>query len=374
MGRQGARRNLLCAWGPGPVGQDRRGDGLTLQQSCDADHDCAAGDALPLWRGYVTQPCPSVACDGGTKHFHTCKNLTFCKYHPMPKLKPKNPLPLVIVILGPTATGKSDLAVTLAKRLNGEVISADSRQVYRGLTLGTGKITKKEMKGVPHHLLDVANPKKQFTVSDFVKMGEEAMTDILKRGKLPIICGGTGFYISALLGEVSMPEVPPNKKLREKLSKLSKEELFARLKKKDPKRARTIDKDNPVRLVRAIEIADALGSVPPSRARSANYAVIKIGLDFPDAVLKERIAKRLEARMKKGMLKEAERLHDDSLSFKRMEGLGLEYRYLARLLQKKITKQQFTEELQSEIWHYVKRQRTWFKRDKTISWIKVQLD
>jgi tRNA dimethylallyltransferase len=289
----------------------------------------------------------------------------------MQKLKPKNPLPLVIVILGPTATGKSDLAVTLAKSLNGEVVSADSRQVYRGLTLGTGKITKKEMKGVPHHLLDVANPKKQFTVSDFVKKGERAITSILKRGKLPIICGGTGFYISALLGEVSMPEVSPNKQLRKKLSKLSKAELFALLKKKDPRRALTIDKDNPVRLVRAIEIADALGSVPPSRARSANYAVIKIGLDFPDTVLKERIAKRLEARMKKGMLKEAERLHDDGLSFKRMEELGLEYRYLARLLQKKITKQQFTKELQNEIWHYVKRQRTWFKRDKTISWIKV---
>ncbi len=283
----------------------------------------------------------------------------------------KETLPLIIVVLGPTATGKSNLAVTLAKRLNGEVISADSRQVYRGLNLGTGKITKKEMQGVPHHLLDVANPKTQFSASDFLKRGEKALNTIIKKGKIPIVCGGTGFYISALLGEISMPEVPPNKKLREKLSKLSAKELFATLKKKDPKRALTIDKDNPVRLIRALEIVEALGAVPMPQQQPSSYSVIKIGIDFPDAVLKERILKRLELRLKKGMLKEAETLHAHGLSYKRMEELGLEYRFMARLLQKKISKEVFKEQLLNEIWHYAKRQRTWFKKDKTIHWIKL---
>jgi tRNA dimethylallyltransferase len=283
----------------------------------------------------------------------------------------KKSLPFVIVVLGPTATGKSDLAVTLAKRLNGEVISADSRQVYKGLNLGTGKITKREMQGVPHHLLDVASPKKQFSVADFVRHGEKAIEHILKKQKVPIICGGTGFYISALLGEVSMPNVPPNKVLREKLSTLSTEALFAKLKKKDPKRALTIDKDNPVRLIRALEVVEALGAVPMPQQQPSSYSVIKIGIDFPDAVLKERILKRLGLRLKKGMLKEAETLHAHGLSYKRMEALGLEYRFMARLLQKKISKEIFKEQLLNEIWHYAKRQRTWFKKDKTIHWIKL---
>jgi len=277
---------------------------------------------------------------------------------------------LVIAIIGPTATGKSDLAVDLALRLNGEVISADSRQVYKGLNLGTGKITKKEMRGVPHHLLDMASPKTRFSVSDFVEKGEKVLKDILARGKTPIICGGTGFYVSALLGEIVMPEVPPNKVLRKALSTLTREELFALLKKKDPKRAKTIDKDNPVRLIRALEIIEVLGEVPISEERKkSSCSVIKIGLDFPDALLKERIERRIISRMKKGMVRETETLHTAGLSYSRMEELGLEYRFLAQLLQKKITKEEFIEHLKNETWHYVKRQRTWFKKDKEVRWI-----
>src|SRR3989344_5689205 len=129
--------------------------------------------------------------------------------------------PLLIVILGPTASGKSDFAVELAKEINGEIISADSRQVYRGLDIGTGKITKREMRGVPHHLLDVADPKKQFTVVDYVNHAKKALEKIKASGKVPIVVGGTGFYIEALVDGVVMPEVPPNKKLRKELSKKS---------------------------------------------------------------------------------------------------------------------------------------------------------
>ena len=175
----------------------------------------------------------------------------------------------LIVILGPTASGKSDMAVKLAKRFNGEVVSADSRQVYKGLDIGTGKITKKEMQGVKHHLLDVANPKKQFTASDFVDLTSGLIRQIVNRRKVPIICGGTGFYIDALLGDKQIPEVPPNLKLRKELEKKSVEKLFEILKKLDPERAKNIDAKNPRRLIRAIEICKVLGRVPKLHTRNS---------------------------------------------------------------------------------------------------------
>src|SRR5579864_8715932 len=168
----------------------------------------------------------------------------------------------ILVILGPTATGKSDLAVGLALKFNGEIISADSRQVYKGLDIGTGKITKKEMKGVSHYLLDVASPKKTFTVSKFKELADRKIEDILKRNKLPIICGGTGFYIQSIVDNIVLPDVDRDEKLRKRLVDKSKNELLLLLKKLDPERAKTVDYNNPPRLIRAIEIATALGKVP----------------------------------------------------------------------------------------------------------------
>src|SRR3989344_7957528 len=168
--------------------------------------------------------------------------------------------PKVVVILGQTATGKSNLAVKVAKKFNGEVISADSRQVYKGLDIGTGKISRQEMKDIPHHLLDVANPKKQFTVAEYQKKAMVAMADIVKRGKVPIICGGTGFYIDAVTKGLVLPEVPPNYVLRKNLALVSERVLMLKLKKLDPVRAQNIDPKNKVRLIRAIEIAKALGN------------------------------------------------------------------------------------------------------------------
>ncbi len=279
-----------------------------------------------------------------------------------------NKKPKIIVILGQTATGKSDFAVQIAKKIDGEIISADSRQVYKGMDLGTGKITKKEMRGVPHYLLDVTSPKKVFSVSDFKKLADKKIEDILARGKTPIICGGTGFYIDAVVDGVILPEVEPNEKLRSTLSKKSVEKLFEMLKKLDKSRAKSIDKNNKVRLIRAIEIAKALGKVPKVKSQS-KYKVTKIGLTLPDEILKEKIKARLLARIKRGMLREIKKLHDSGVSWKRMEMLGLEYRYGAVYLQGKITKQEMIEKLNTEIWHYAKRQKTWFKRDKNITWL-----
>ncbi len=277
----------------------------------------------------------------------------------------------MLVILGPTATGKSELAAFLAKKFNGEVISADSRQVYKGLDIGTGKITKREMSGVPHHFLDVVNPKQIFTVSEYKKLGEKSLQNIWRRGKLPIICGGTGFYIQALVDGIILPEVPPNKKLRKQLEKKPVAELFVILKKLDLRRAKEIDRKNPRRLIRAIEIAKYLGKVPHLAVRPPSGTdILQIGIDMPDKILKERIEKRLKVRLKKGMLDEARRLHREGLSWRRMEELGLEYRYLAQYLQGKITKEKMIDELAQAIWQYAKRQRTWFKRDKRIVWFR----
>ena len=272
------------------------------------------------------------------------------------------------MIVGPTASGKSALAVQLARALNGEIISADSRQIYRGLNIGTGKITKQEMEKVRHHLLDVASPKKIFTAQDFIEKGHAAISEIAARGKLPIIVGGTGFYIDALLGRIRLPNVPPNTKLRARLEKKSVVQLFTLLKRRDPRRAKTIEPHHKRRIIRALEIAHTLGKNPKPQMNTP-YDAMWIGIALPMKKLEQNIAARLFARMKGGMVAEAKRLHKSDLSYKRMEGLGLEYRSLARYLQGKITREQIAEELQRDIRRYAKHQIKYWKQNKDIVWI-----
>ncbi len=278
----------------------------------------------------------------------------------------------VIVILGQTATGKSDLAIKISKKINGEVISADSRQVYKNLNIGTGKITKKEMRGIPHHLLDVVNPKNKFSVVEYQKLAISAMADIFKRNKIPIICGGTGFYIDAITKGNVFPTVPPNLKLRKNLESKSSDILLKILTKLDETRAKDIlnknEQNNKVRLIRAIEIAKALGKVPKNTEIKPMYKFVKIGLYLPTQELKKKINTRLEKRLKMGMINEIKKLHKKGLSWKKMYELGLEYRYISMYLQNQITKGEMILKLQSEIYHYAKRQMTWFKRDPQINW------
>ena len=277
-------------------------------------------------------------------------------------------LPKILVIVGPTAGGKSDLAVLLAKDLNGEIISADSRQVYRGLDIGSGKITKKEMQKIPHHLLDVSSPKRSFSVAQYKTQANRAIKGIISRGKVPIICGGTGFYIQAVVDGLMLPEVKADKALRKKLSKMSSGELCALIAKKDPFRAEHIDAKNKVRLIRALEIIMSLGKVPPL-TKELLYEPLFLGLEVPQPKLRERIHIRLHKRMQQGMLKEVVRLHEEGVSYKRMEALGLEYRFLARFLQKKLTKKEMLNNLETAIVQYAKRQYTWFRRDKRVHWL-----
>jgi tRNA dimethylallyltransferase len=270
--------------------------------------------------------------------------------------------------MGPTASGKSDLAIALARKYNGEIISADSRQVYRGMDIGTGKVTKAEQKLAKHHLLDVASPKRNYNVTHFVRDAKKIISDIKKRGKTPIICGGTGFWIQALLEENSFPAVKPDMALRKKLDKLSAEELFAQLKRKDSTRAKNIDPKNKIRLIRALEIVATLGQVPPLQHSTFNiqHSHIIIALNPPKETLHKNIETRLEKRLKKGMLAEVKNLRASGLSFKKLESFGLEYKYIALFLQGKISKEEMKERLNFEIRHYAKRQITWLRRFEKI--------
>ena len=327
----------------------------------------------------------------------------------MTKSKPQK----IIIIVGPTASGKSDLAIKIARKYAGEIISADSRQVYRGMDIGTGKVPRdiipkleilnpkqyqnSKLKtqnreyyssGIKHYLIDVANPEKQFTADDFKKLGKRAIEEIAKKNKIPIIAGGTGFYIDILLGRMNYAEVPANPKLRAKLENQSAEQLFKRLVRLDPARAKIIDRHNKRRLIRALEIVLATGKpVPYSKfeIRNSKFNTLWLGINLGKEILAEKIKKRLDSRLKQGMIKEVQELHRKGVSWKRLDNFGLEYRWLSRWLVQnlKIKNQndnlKFKSFMNSEeyknllrgIVKYSKRQITWFKKNKEIEWIRT---
>ncbi len=286
----------------------------------------------------------------------------------------------LLVIVGPTASGKTNLSIKLAKKFsalggsalgwNGaEIVSADSRQVYKGMNIGTGKITKKEMQSIPHHLLDIVSPKTRFDVTKYKKKALRIIKDIQKRDKLPILIGGTGFYIQAITDGIIFPQVKPDWKLRSSLEKKDIKDLFKELKSLDPQRAKTIEKYNKRRLIRALEIIKKTNKpVPKIKNDPIDSDILILGIKKEE--IKELIKIRLLKRLRQGMIAEVKRLKQSGVSWKRLEEFGLEYRYIALYLQKKITKEEMIEKLQKEIEHYAKRQMTWFKRDKRIHWIK----
>jgi len=286
----------------------------------------------------------------------------------------------LIVILGPTASGKSELAIKLAKRFNGEIISADSRQVYKGMDIGTGKVTKKEMKGIPHYLLDVASPKRRFTVVQYRKLALKAINKIFKKVHVPFLCGGTGFYIQAVVDGIIIPEVPPDRKLRKELERKTVNELFNQLKKIDPQRAKTIEPKNKRRLIRALEIVKKIGPVPVFKKKPLPYPVLMIGIKKERQELKKLIKKRLFKWLKQGFLKEILKLRKFGLSWEKIEDFGIHYRVVAQYLQNKTLRQaqgklsykKMIENSLRELQNYTKRQMTWFKRDKRIIWLKNQ--
>ncbi len=294
------------------------------------------------------------------------------KTSPSPSLKGGANHSKLIVILGPTSSGKSDLAIKLARKFHGEIISADSRQVYKGMDIGTGKVTKAEQRLVPHHLLDVANPKKQFTVADFKRLHKLSIDKIRSRGHLPFLVGGTPFWIYAVIDDLQIPEVAPNFKLRKQLAKKSAAQLFAMLRKLDPRRAQNIDRHNPHRLIRAIEIVKATGQpvpdISPIRANKG-YNILILGLKKDLNKLYKLIDARLEKRLKQGLVNEVKKLLQNKISHQRLQELGLEYRFVSLYLQGHLRYDEMVTQLKSAIHKFAKRQMTWFKTDSRIKWI-----
>ena len=303
----------------------------------------------------------------------------------------------ILVILGPTSSGKSDIAIKLAKKFHGEIISADSRQIYRGMDIGTGKVTGKFLPvipsersesrdpaavrkiymshDIPHYMIDIISPRTDYNVAKFKKQAEKIIEDILNRGKLPIICGGTGFWISAVVDDINFPEVKPNWNLRKKLEKYSVDKLFLMLKKLDSKRAKTIDAKNGVRLIRAIEICKAIKKVPQIRNTkyeilNTKYEFLQIGIKLSQEKLHANIKKRLEQRFNQGMIDEVKKLHAQGLNWKKIQSFGLGYFWIPLYLQNKLTKEELFEKVFQAEKNYAKRQMTWFKQDKRIEWFE----
>jgi len=275
----------------------------------------------------------------------------------------------IIAVVGPTASGKSALGVEIAERYEGEIISADSRQVYSGLDIGSGKITKDEMKGIPHHMLDMADPMDTYSVSDFVREATFALEDILRRNKIPLIVGGTFFYSDALIYGWDLPEVPPNQILREELESMTLEELVEMLEEKDTLYSERVDTENKRRVIRALEIIEAGESLEPLQKESP-YDVLWVGIETDEA-LRVRIEERFDARIKGGMIEEVERLLVQGVTYSRLQELGLEYAHISSYLLGKIDKEEMKETILSKSWQYSRRQLTWLRKNKNIEWFPL---
>jgi tRNA dimethylallyltransferase len=275
----------------------------------------------------------------------------------------------VVVIVGPTASGKSALGVELALRYHGEIISADSRQIYRGLDIGTAKITEAEKRGVPHHLLDIRDPHETYTAHQFAADADTAIAGIANRGKLPIIVGGTFFYIDTLLGKAAAAPVAPNLELRAELEEEDAATLMKRLQRLDPARVATIDQNNKRRIMRAIEIATALGSVPGPQKNEGRYDALILGIKVEKEELQKRYEERAQTWLSSGFKDEITALQRSGITQDRLRELGFEYALGIELMEGRLDEATFIARFIERNWQYAKRQYTWLKRDPAIRWV-----
>ncbi|MFA6815187.1 MAG: tRNA (adenosine(37)-N6)-dimethylallyltransferase MiaA [Lentisphaeria bacterium] len=268
-----------------------------------------------------------------------------------------------LIITGPTATGKTALAVCLAQQFNGEIISADSRQVYRGLDLGTGKDLEEYQQknnSIPYHLIDIVDPMEEFNLFLFVQKARQALLEIKQRNTLPILCGGTPLYINALLKGYDLQGGEPDEKLRKELALVPLPELIKILKKEAPKNFfDRVDCTQPQRVIRAIEIVRT--KQPPQKMEPLQNTLV-IAPKFSRPILHQRIEKRLRDRFNNGMLQEAKTLHDHGMTWEKMEWLGLEYRYMARHLSGQLSFDDMFQQLLAHIRQFCKRQDIWFRK------------
>jgi len=287
----------------------------------------------------------------------------------------ENTLPPLVVIVGYNAIGKSDLAISIARRFDGEIISADSRQVYRHLDIGTAKVTEEQQRMVPHHLIDVAEPTEFFTLGEYKRKAMDVIADIHRRGRLPIVVGGTGLYVWAIVDNLLIPACPPDYDLRTEFESMTTNELVTRLQMLDPESASREDViKNRRRLIRALEVCVKTGS-PFSQLRrrgAVKFDSLQIGLTMPFEQLFERIDRRVDLRFELGMIDEVRKLLEIGVSYGRLDSLGLEYREIARyLLGQYKNEAELATHLKQSIHQYTRRQRVWFKKDKRIVWVEV---
>ncbi|MDB5244916.1 MAG: tRNA dimethylallyltransferase [Parcubacteria group bacterium] len=268
-------------------------------------------------------------------------------------------LPKIIAVIGPTASGKSARAVALAKELNGEVISVDSRQVYRTLDIGTEKTSLEEMDSIPHHLIDIREPEETYSAGDFVQDAEALIIDMHARGITPILAGGTHFYFEALL--YGLPPSLANPLLRIELEKLSADELFAELQTKDSRRAERIDPKNKRRLVRALEIIAEHGSVPERTTTESKYDVEWVIIDPPKEELRPRIDARLQQALDKGLVDEVRTVRA-RVGDARLNEFGLEYRIIGEYLREERSEASLLPALSTKLWHYARHQKAWLRK------------
>lgn len=279
--------------------------------------------------------------------------------------------PKVVAVVGTNASGKSALGIRLAKQFEGEIISADSRQVFRGLDLGSGKVTTEEMQGVPHYLIDVREPGEFFSMADFQKMSYEKIEEIRARKHLPMIVGGTGLYVDSVLDGYQLSDQEPDLAYRAELEKLTTPALYAKLVALVPDV--NVEKNNRNRVMRMLErIHDGDNAVPSKQAR---YDSLRLGVSWERDVLAKRIDERIRIRLEQGMIEEVQELLDSGVSRDFLLGLGLEYRYITQYLIGEIPdRDDMLAQLAHAIKKFAKRQMTWFRRNPDIIWLDMQGD
>lgn len=284
--------------------------------------------------------------------------------------------PKLIAVVGTNASGKSAVGLELARRLGGEIVSADSRQILRGYDLCSGKVTAEERQAVPHHLLDIADPGAYFSLADYQSHAYAAIDDILSRGRQPFLVGGTGLYVNAVSDGYDLVGAGPDEAQRERLEAMTAEELVRLLREESGGEVPGyLDVNNKRRLVRACEVAMSGRSLDETRACSPRYEVLKIGVTWERPLLRQRIDERLRRRLEQGMLDEVRQGLAAGVSYEAFYNLGLEYRFIAQYLNGEFAGfDEFYEKLHTAICRFAKRQMTWFRRDASIRWLDMHGD
>lgn len=287
----------------------------------------------------------------------------------------------MIILTGPTAVGKTDLSIQLAKAINGEIISADSMQVYRHMDIGSAKVTPEEMDGVPHHLIDVLEPEEEFNVVVFQKLAKEALTGIYERGHIPVIVGGTGFYIQALLYDIDFTENDGDTAIRRELEELAQTKgagcLHQMLQEIDPESAAAIHQNNVKRVIRAIEFYRQTGKKislhnEQEREKQSPYQFLYYVLDTDRKTLYERIDWRVDLMMEHGLVDEVKHLADMGCTRDMVSMQGLGYKEILDYLSGEITLEEAVYILKRDTRHFAKRQITWFKRERDVRWLELE--